>query len=85
MEQIDAIEAQKALPELLQKLEAGLEASFVITRGGRPLARLVPFDPLDKAQPSERRIGVARGLEFVQDDWDLDSCNDEIAELFDSD
>lgn len=85
MEQIDAIEAQNALPELLQKLEAGLETSFVITRDGRPLARLVPFDPLDKAQPGERRIGVARGLELVQDGWDLDSCNDEIAELFGSD
>jgi len=43
--EIGAFEAKTRLPQLLRRVEAG--ERFVITRHGRPLAELVPFQPRD--------------------------------------
>lgn len=40
---VGAYEAKTHLPELLAEVEAG--ASYVITRHGRPIARLLPVEP----------------------------------------
>lgn len=45
MPEIGAFEAKTRLPQLLRRVEAG--ERFVITRHGRPLAELVPFQPRD--------------------------------------
>lgn len=47
MEKIGAFEAKTRLSVLLKRAEAG--ESFVITRHGQPVARLVPEDADDRA------------------------------------
>ena len=42
-EPVGSYEAKTRLPELLAAVEGG--ASFVITRHGRPVARLLPMEP----------------------------------------
>ena len=48
MRTIGAFEAKNRLSELLQAVENGDEVT--ITRHGRPVARLVPVDPSDRAK-----------------------------------
>ena len=48
MPEIGAFEAKTRLPQLLRRVEAG--ERFVITRHGRPLAELVPFQPRDSGK-----------------------------------
>lgn len=64
-EPIGSYEAKTRLPELLAGVEAG--ASYVITRHGRPVARLLPVEPTSAADAvvdallagrSGRRLGV---------------------------
>jgi len=47
MRQIGAFEAKNRLSELLDGVEKGQEV--VITRHGRPIARLVAAEPVDRA------------------------------------
>jgi prevent-host-death family protein len=47
-EQIGAYDAKTRLAELLAAVEAG--ASYVITRHGQPVARLLPIAPASAAQ-----------------------------------
>lgn len=55
-EPISAYDAKTRLPKLLERAERG--ERFVITRHGRPVAQLVPFDAGDDAS-------VARAVERI--------------------
>lgn len=55
-DQVNVHEAKTRLSELLARVERGDE--IVIARGGRPIARLVAFEP-----PAERELGFLPGLD----------------------
>lgn len=78
MSQVNVLEAKNNLSKLLRELELGQEEDIVIARNGTPVARLVPYE-----KPTQKkRIGVAKGVKLVQEGWDVDECNDEVAALF---
>ena len=54
---IGSFEAKTRLAELLREIEAG--AAFVITRRGRPVARLIPFE-MDTPPSEDWREGFLR-------------------------
>jgi prevent-host-death family protein len=58
MPTIDIHEAKAALPRLLDALESGAEAEVIISRDGKPAARLVPLAP----QRKPVRLGVLKGI-----------------------
>lgn len=62
---IELYEAETQLEKLVEEAEAGAEV--VITRGGKPVARLVA--PAGE-RPAERIPGSAKGLFTVPDDFD---------------
>jgi prevent-host-death family protein len=62
---VELSEAEATLEKLVEEAEAGAE--IVITRGGKPVARLVA--PADDHHP-ERVPGSAKGLFTVPDDFD---------------
>jgi prevent-host-death family protein len=70
MEEVDACEAEKHLPHLVERVRRG--ASVVITRHGVPVARLVPAPDAASAIAAVRttRIGVTLGddLRALRDD-----------------
>jgi prevent-host-death family protein len=63
MAEVGVHEAKTHLSRLLRRVAAGEE--IVITSGGRPAARLVPYDP-----PPARQFGFDRGVLVVPDDFD---------------
>jgi prevent-host-death family protein len=63
MAEIEAEEAARQLSDLLRRVAAGEE--FVITRAGRPVARLVPIEPKPR-----RIIGQDEGLFTIPEDFD---------------
>lgn len=62
--EIGAFEAKNRLAALLQRAERGEE--IVITRRGRPVAKLVPvrpvYDPTEARAAGERILERARGM-----------------------
>jgi len=66
--QIDLGEASDRLGELVQRVLAG-EGDVVITRDGRPLARIVAIVE-EPPLLGERVPGSAKGLFVVPDDFD---------------
>jgi prevent-host-death family protein len=68
-------EAKTHLSRLVQSLRDGSEREVIISVGGRPAARLVPYEA-----PTARRLGAFAGLVQIADDFDADS--DRLAELF---
>jgi prevent-host-death family protein len=70
MDEIGAFDAKNKLSALLDKVERGEEV--VITRRGRPVAKLVPvntgFDR-DAAREAGRRIRERAGLKGKKFDW----------------
>ena len=74
MQTVNMLQAKSSLPRLVEAIEQ--EREIVITRNGRPAAKLVPMD----TAPSGKRIGVAKGLFVVPDS--IDSHNNEVAQLF---
>jgi len=75
MQTVDISEAVSSLVRLVDAIEQKQALEIIITRAGRPVAKLVPVDSVG------RRIGVAAGVFEVPDT--LDSQDDEIAGLFD--
>ena len=72
MKEIDVLEANTKLSALLDLVEAGEEV--VITRGGKPVARLVPAAAhavdLEQARAAaERIIERSRGVKLGKLDW----------------
>jgi prevent-host-death family protein len=66
MPHVNIHEAKSNLSRLIETVEGG--ADVVIARNGRPVARLVPFEP--KRQTI--RIGLAKGKYRLPDDFDRD-------------
>ncbi len=62
--QVDVHEARTHLSRLLARVEAG--DVVVIVRGGRPVARLVPAQPVC----ARRVLGRDRGMGFIAEDFD---------------
>jgi len=62
MTQVSINEAQKNLPELIQKIEQG--EMIVITQAGTPVATLQP------AQRTKSGFGSLKGLIKMSDDFD---------------
>jgi prevent-host-death family protein len=63
MKEVGVHEAKTHLSRLLRRVAAGEE--IVICRGGRPVARLVPF-----RSERQRRLGVDEGAFEVPHDFD---------------
>jgi prevent-host-death family protein len=61
---VNVHEAKTHLSRLLARVEAGEE--IVISRGGRPVARLVPVATL----PLPRALGMDRGRLQITEDFD---------------
>ena len=77
MTQINVLEAKNGLSSLLSLIESGREDSVVIARRGKPVARLVPYEP-----NTSMRVGIAAGEVLVADDWDINEGDTEVADLF---
>jgi prevent-host-death family protein len=67
-------EAKTNFSRLIQSIRDGSQREIIIAVGGKPAARLVPYEA------SKRPLGMDEGLGWVCDDFDAD--NAEIAELF---
>ena len=61
---VGSYEAKTHLPQLLDRVEHG--ESIVITRHGKPVARLVPY----RAARAPRQLGRLRGRIWLADDFD---------------
>jgi antitoxin (DNA-binding transcriptional repressor) of toxin-antitoxin stability system len=69
--------AKTNLSRLVQSIRDGTAREFVIAVGGKPAARLIPYEPL-----ARRQLGLDEGAIWISDDFDAD--NDEIAALFEN-
>jgi prevent-host-death family protein len=74
MDQINVYAAKTQLSRLLDRVEAGEE--IIISRSGRPVARLVPF----QQSRGNREPGAWRGKVRIADDFD--DLPDELAAAF---
>lgn len=74
MDTVNVHEAKTQLSKLLARVERGEE--FVIARGGKPIARLVPLAPAGKRKP-----GAWKGLVRYGDDL-ADPLPAEVADAF---
>jgi prevent-host-death family protein len=63
MAPINVHQAKTQFSRLLERVAAGEE--IVIARGGKPVARLVPYEPVTR-----REFGTDRGVFKVPDDFD---------------
>jgi antitoxin (DNA-binding transcriptional repressor) of toxin-antitoxin stability system len=75
MRTVDISEAQVSLSRLVDVLERREEQEIVLSRNGRPVAKLVAVET-----PRRKLIGVAKGQFEVPDD--IDTSNDDITRLF---
>jgi prevent-host-death family protein len=76
MHTVSLFEAKTHLSRIVEDLVTGREDQVVISRRGKPVARVTPLKKGDTAN----RIGVARGKFAVPDD--IDGANPQIATLF---
>lgn len=65
MKSVKIHEAKTHLSRLIADVEHGRESEIVISRGGKPVARLLPFEP----RPGKRQLGLDRGLVWMADDF----------------
>lgn len=75
MQTVSLFDAKTHLSRLIDSIASGVESEIVISRNGKPVARVVPM-----ATDISRRVGLARGEFEVPDD--IDRHNAEIAALF---
>src|SRR5690349_5802973 len=76
MQEIGAFEAKNRLGALLDRVERGEE--IVITRRGKPVAKLVPAGPdFDRAKGSACRRRLARGKPWRHSRWSEDQGSDQ--------
>jgi prevent-host-death family protein len=68
-------EAKTHFSRLVQSIRDGTASEVVIGVGGKPVARLVPYEPQKR-----RLLGIDEGLFQVPDDFDAD--NERIADEF---
>lgn len=74
---VDIIEAKKDLAELVDQVRE--DGEVIITRAGRPVARLVAYKKL-----SRRKLGALEGRSTIRDDFDAPLPEEEHA-MFDGD
>ena len=74
-EKVNVHEAKTHLSRLLARVEKGEE--IVISKGGKPVARLIPIDE----KPAARVAGSAKGKVFITADFDA-PLPETIMELF---
>jgi prevent-host-death family protein len=74
MTEVGVHEAKTHLSRLLRRVAAGEE--ITITSGGRPAARLVPFDA-----PARREFGFDADLLAIPDDFDEPLADDVVADF----
>ncbi len=74
MQTVSLFEAKTHLSRLIEQIASGAEHEIVISRNGRPVARVVPY-----GQDVSARIGSARGQFIVPDS--IDTHNTEVASL----
>jgi antitoxin (DNA-binding transcriptional repressor) of toxin-antitoxin stability system len=79
--QVDILAAQADLAGLITLLESGAAAEIVITREGKPAARLLPIARLAKAA---RRLGMLEGQFPSTSQEEFDASDDAVLKLFDS-
>ncbi|MGQ0502691.1 MAG: type II toxin-antitoxin system Phd/YefM family antitoxin [Panacagrimonas sp.] len=72
---INILEAKTSLSRLVAAVESGQEKEIVIARNGRPVARLVPLNPVPGV-----RLGLRDGKFAIPEDWDEHHA--EVAALF---
>lgn len=75
MEEVNIHQAKTHLSRLLRKVAAGEEV--VISRAGKPVARLVPV----AEPPRPRELGRDRGKIWIADDFDAPMPDDFLDEL----
>lgn len=76
MQTINLFQAKTHLSKLIDQIASGEESEFVISRNGKPVARMVPI-----AQPDvSRRIGIAQGEFSIPEN--IDGSNQDVADLF---
>lgn len=79
MRSVGVHEAKTKLSSLLREVEDGAEV--LVTRDGRPVARIVPAEPpADGLTPGQRGFGMFRGQMHLSDDFKVGS--EELADLF---
>lgn len=76
MQTISLFEAKTNLSKIVESLIDGSEQEIVISRRGKPVARLTPLN--DRTQIS-KRIGIAKNRFVIPDD--IDKSNDAISKL----
>lgn len=76
MQTVNLLRAKSSLSRLLKAIEQGKERGIVITRNGRPAARLVPIE----VTLAGKRLGVAKGVFEVSDSSGMH--NAEVARMF---
>ena len=77
-----AWEATQNFWSILAQVEAGNEA--VVTSGGRPIARIVPFETRGKREMTpERRVAIERMRALMDEGADLGGLKIDRGELYD--
>lgn len=76
MQTVSLFDAKTHLSRLVERIASGEEQEIIISRNGKPAARMVPVVPVNAAV----RIGLARGEFEIPED--IDRHNEEIARLF---
>jgi antitoxin (DNA-binding transcriptional repressor) of toxin-antitoxin stability system len=75
MANVDIDTAKDSLPALVMHVQLGVEREVVLTRSGRPIARIVPLEA-----PRRLRVGLAKGR--YRAPADLDDVSPEVAAQF---
>ena len=73
---VSILEAKTNLSQLVKLIESGKEDNIVISRYGKPVAKMVMCNDV----PVEKRIGIANGK--IKSPDNLDEYNEEIARMF---
>lgn len=76
MPSVNMLQAKSTLSRLVESIEQGEEREIIISRNGRPVAKLVPLDKV----PVGKRLGIAKGKFKVPDS--IDEHNAEVARMF---
>lgn len=77
MQTVNLFHAKTHLSRLVEQIASGEESEFVISRNGKPVARMVP---MVQKNDISCRIGIAEGQFTVPDS--IDVSNQEVADLF---
>lgn len=79
MVQVNMLEAKNNLSKIVYAVESGAEDAIIIARHGKPAVKIVPYTP-----DVSNRIGAAKGMKLVADDWDINEGDDEIVAMFEA-